>query len=158
MIEPGEGLNISALVEGYLLQAEAQQGLGNTGEAANALEQALAIAEPAGYRRTILDQGEPIQKLLVRSRRSPYINGLIAQFHRDDPQPPAQLQPLIDPLSERELEVLRLLPTNLTTPEMAAELYISVSTVRSHIKSIYSKLDVHRRSEAVNRAEELGLL
>ena len=61
-------------------------------------------------------------------------------------------------LSERELEVLRLLPSRLSTPEIARELYISVHTVRSHVKSIYAKLGVHRRADAVQRAKELGLL
>ena len=117
-----------------------------------------AIAEPSGYIRLVLDQGPPIQKLLEKIKRTAYINKLLSQFHPAGRRPVAPPQPLIDPLSERELEILRLLPTNLTTPEMAAELYISVSTVRSHIKNIYSKLNVHRRTEAVNHAGELGLL
>ena len=65
---------------------------------------------------------------------------------------------MIDPLCGRELEVLRLLPTHLTGPEIARELYISRNTVRSHIGHIYDKLDVHSRTEAVQRAQELGLL
>jgi LuxR family maltose regulon positive regulatory protein len=65
---------------------------------------------------------------------------------------------LVDPLSERELQVLRMLATNLTSTEIADELYISPSTVRSHIKSIYSKLDVHRRYDAVERARALDLI
>ena len=70
--------------------------------------------------------------------------------------PPAQ--PLIDPLSERELEVLRLLATGLSNPEIADELVVAVSTVRSHCKSIYGKLNVHKRWDAVQRAQELGLI
>jgi LuxR family maltose regulon positive regulatory protein len=66
--------------------------------------------------------------------------------------------PLADPLSDRELEVLRLLPTYLTSSEIADQLYIAPSTVRSHIKHIYSKLQVHGRAEAVQRAEELALI
>ncbi len=159
-----------SLVEVYLLQAETYQALGNSGEALQSLNQALAIAEPAGYLRIFLDQGPPIQKLLERSSRTPYVNQLITLFRTtqekhpldpetlSDPKNISDPQYLIDPLSERELEILRLLPTNLTTPEIAQRLFISVSTVRSHIKSIYSKLNVHRRSEAVNHADELGLL
>jgi len=65
---------------------------------------------------------------------------------------------LIEPLSERELELLRLLTTSLSSTEIAQELFISVNTVRSHIKSIYGKLNVHRRRDAVQRAGKLGLL
>jgi LuxR family maltose regulon positive regulatory protein len=75
---------------------------------------------------------------------------------RQPAHPPPQ--PLIDPLSERELEVLRLLSAGLSNPDIAQELYIATSTVRSHLKSIYSKLNVHKRWDAVQRAEELGLL
>ena len=65
---------------------------------------------------------------------------------------------LADPLSERELQVLRLLTTSLSTPEIAAELFVAASTVRSHVKSIYRKLNVRRRTDAIRRAEELKLL
>jgi LuxR family maltose regulon positive regulatory protein len=65
---------------------------------------------------------------------------------------------LIEPLSEREIEVLRLLPTHLSSTEIAQELYISKNTVRSHIRHIYEKLDVHSRDDAVRRSQELGLL
>jgi LuxR family maltose regulon positive regulatory protein len=65
---------------------------------------------------------------------------------------------LLDPLSDREIEVLRLLAANLTSPEIATELTVAVSTVRSHMKNIYSKLDAHSRYEAVVRAQELQLL
>ena len=65
---------------------------------------------------------------------------------------------LVEPLSEREIDVLRLLDTHLTSTEIAEELIISVNTVRSHIKNIYGKLNVHRRLDAVHRAHDLGLL
>ena len=77
------------------------------------------------------------------------------------PHPHDQLhvdQPLIEPLSEREMDVLRLLSTGLSNPEIGQELFIATSTVRSHLKSIYGKLNVHNRWDAVHRAEELGLL
>jgi LuxR family maltose regulon positive regulatory protein len=66
--------------------------------------------------------------------------------------------PLVEPLSEREFEVLRLLRSRLSTPEIARELYISVHTVRSHVKSIYGKLGVHRRADAIRQAEKFDLL
>jgi LuxR family maltose regulon positive regulatory protein len=65
---------------------------------------------------------------------------------------------MVEPLSERELQVLRLLTTQLSSTEIAQELFISANTVRSHVKSIYGKLNVHSRVDAVERAEELGLL
>ena len=70
----------------------------------------------------------------------------------------APAQALVDPLSERELEVLRLLDSDLSRPEIARALYLSINTVRSHVGHIYAKLDVHARREAVRRARELGLL
>jgi LuxR family maltose regulon positive regulatory protein len=68
------------------------------------------------------------------------------------------VQPLIEPLTEREMDVLRLLAAGLSNPEIAEQLYIATSTVRSHLKSIYGKLDVHRRWDAVHRAQDLGLI
>ena len=79
-----------------------------------------------------------------------------AEVEAEPQLPPTQL--LAEPLSERELEVLRLLATGLSNPEIADELVIAVSTVRSHCKSIYGKLNVHRRWDAVNRGSELGLI
>ena len=105
-----------------------------------------------------LDRGEPIKELLERSRQSTYVRGLLSAFEGPGPKRKSSPQGLIEPLSERELEVVRLLPTNLTTPEMADALYIGVNTVRSHIKNIYSKLSVHKRSEAVTRAKDLELI
>ena len=89
---------------------------------------------------------------------------LIAKEQDSSPTPPTGARqtlppsPLIEPLSERELEVLRLLTTYLSSTEIAAELTIAPSTARSHIKHIYAKLDVHSRMDAVQRARELGLL
>ncbi len=69
-----------------------------------------------------------------------------------------RMQALVEPLSERELQVLRLLAAGLSSTEVAQELYIAVGTARTHIKNIYSKLGVHRRIEAITRAQELGLI
>ena len=93
-----------------------------------------------------------------------YVASLLAAFDAAGPgeeatKPQARpTQPLVEPLSERELEVLRLLGAGLSNPEIAERLYIAVSTVRSHCKSIYGKLNVHKRWDAVQRAQELGLL
>ncbi|WP_456299989.1 response regulator transcription factor [Solicola gregarius] len=74
------------------------------------------------------------------------------------PAPRARLQPPLAPLSDSELRVLRYLPTNLTAPEVARELYVSANTVKTHMRNVYAKLAVHRRAEAVERARALGLL
>ena len=96
-----------------------------------------------------------------------YARGLLAAVEREVgaaravPRRQAAEQPhpsLIEPLNARETEVLWLLRTSLSMPEIARELYVSVNTIRSHVKHIYAKLDVHSRSEAVERAADLGLL
>jgi LuxR family maltose regulon positive regulatory protein len=136
--------------------------------AVTALEEALALAEPGGHVRTFVDEGHTMAKLLRQvpsHHTSPaYVANLLAEFDLpetkaplDGPHP-CQPQPLIEPLSEREIEVLRLLATGMTNPEIARELYIATSTVRSHCKSIYGKLNVHKRWDAVLQAQELGLL
>ena len=71
---------------------------------------------------------------------------------------PEDVEPLLEPLSESELRVLRYLPTNLRAPEIAGELFVSLNTIRTHLRSVYAKLGVHSRGDAVTRARELGLL
>ncbi|MBU0491941.1 MAG: LuxR C-terminal-related transcriptional regulator, partial [Chloroflexi bacterium] len=148
-------------IEIRILQARAWQAQGQAGPALAALEPALLRAEPEGYVRTFIDEGAPLVALLrlaaTRGIAPGYVGRLLAALEaetRDGEQRPA----LVEPLSERELEVLRLLPTSLSTPEMAHTLVISTYTVRSHVKSIYGKLNVHRRMDAISRAKELGLL
>jgi LuxR family maltose regulon positive regulatory protein len=97
-------------------------------------------------------------------RQKEYVHKLLAAFGEENrPVSPSSFIPqpsslLVEPLSERELEVLRLLAAGLSNPEIAQQLYVAVSTVRSHAKSIYGKLNVHGRWEAVQRAKELRLL
>jgi LuxR family maltose regulon positive regulatory protein len=159
-------------IEVLVLQALALQAQGDKAEALAALERALSLAEPEGYVRTFIGEGKGMADLLkvaaARGATASYASKLLAQLESEsDTKPDATVrrgkagpapQPLIDPLSERELEVLRLLLTSLTASEIGDELYISSHTVRSHIKNIYSKLDVHSRIEAVARAQELELL
>ena len=151
-----------------ILRALAFQAQNDIEQAMTALERALSLAEPGGYVRTFVDEGEQMARLLrravTRGIAVEYASQLLAAFgvwergRTGVPPPPHSPPTLTEPLSERELEVLRLLTTTLSTPEIAQELVVSVHTVRSHVKSIYSKLDVHRRAEAVQRAKELGLL
>jgi LuxR family maltose regulon positive regulatory protein len=133
-----------------------------------ALARALSLAEPGGFRRIFLDEGEPMAGLLRQAAKRgvapTYVAKLLAAFEELAPpgveaQPShPHAQPLIEPLSERELDVLRLLAAGMSNPEIADALYIAVSTVRSHCKNIYSKLNVHKRWDAVQRGQELGLI
>ncbi len=153
---------LDTVVEILVLKAQVYQQLGDQENSLNALTEALEIGEAAGYIRIFLDEGRPIKSLLTQARKQniypAYVDHLLSAFDRPLKKQIPKGKPLVDPLSEREQEILRYLRTSLTTPEMAEELYISVTTVRTHIKNIYSKLGVHKRSEAVYRAEELGLI
>ena len=137
-----------------------------------ALEPALNLAEPQGAVRVFLDEGEPMAALLEAFSRQPTVTGrrfvdsLLAGFSTS--QIPAEStrigdriangSELVEPLSERELEVLRLLAAGLSYREIAEELYVSINTVKAHAKNIYSKLGVHGRMQAAQRAAELTLI
>jgi len=149
-----------------ILQALILQSQGEHDQALATLERALSLAEPEGYVRAFVGAGAPMGELLrqaaARGIRLDYVRKLLAALNSE---PAAErrtsrlgLSALTEPLSERELEVLRLLATHLSSVEVARELVVSVNTARSHIKKIYGKLDVHTRADAVRRAEKLGLL
>ncbi|MBN1978103.1 MAG: tetratricopeptide repeat protein [Anaerolineae bacterium] len=157
------------LVEICALQALAYQAQGDLDRALDALECALSLAEPKGYVGIFAGEGEPMRVLLREVARRgvavEYVGRLLpafsgSKFQASDSRMSSNLQPetLPEPLSERELEVLRLLNAHLSNTEVAEKLFISVNTVRFHVKNIYGKLGVHRRSEAIQRAEELELL
>jgi LuxR family maltose regulon positive regulatory protein len=149
-----------------VLQALTLQAQDRGEDAQTMLALALSLAEPEGYLRTFIDEGEPMLSLLLdaagRGDTAAYAGGLLAalegEITGEVPPSTIQLAPLVEPLSEREMEVLRLLATSLPTSEIAHELSITVSTLRTHTKSIYGKLDVHSRIEAVERGREIGLL
>lgn len=161
------------LIELLILQALALHMQAATAHALATLRRALTLAEPAGYVRIFVDEGPPMARLLAQCAASllqgdpilTYTERLLRVFPEALSQPPIApgssqkaASPLAEPLSERELEVLRLLAAGLESPEIARNLIISVSTVRTHIKNIYGKLDVHSRVQAVERARALGLL
>src|SRR5690606_2430738 len=114
-----------------------------------------------GYVRVFLDEGPLMAALLEKAAKHgiapDYTRQLLSYFDGVTDITPAKQQ-LIEPLSDRELEVLRLLGTDLDGPELARELTVSLNTIRTHIKHIYAKLGVNSRRAAVRRAEELGLL
>ena len=146
--------------EALALSALALRTAGDLDAAFDRIDGALAIGEPEGFVRLFVDEGQPMLALL-RERsstrgRSAYIDRLIASFG-NAPTRPTQ-QTLIEPLSDRELEVLRLLAGDLDGPDIARELYISLNTLRTHTKNIFAKLGVTSRRGAVTRAKELGLL
>jgi LuxR family maltose regulon positive regulatory protein len=134
--------------------------------ALEAIKSALTLAEPEGYVRTFIDEGPPMAELLrqavARGIAVDYAGRLLAALEKETTEVQRMVEPypptLVEPLSERELEVLRLWTTHLSSTEIAEELFISAHTVRSHIKSIYGKLSVHSRKDAIQRAQELRLL
>jgi DNA-binding CsgD family transcriptional regulator len=140
----------------------------DTTEALEALAHSLELAEPEGYIRIFIDLQEPMAQLLSLAIQKgiypEYARQLMATFPSSTTLPGALFNiernnlALVEPLSQRELEVLRLLETELSGPEIAHELVISLSTVRTHTKSIYSKLNANNRRAAVKRAEELHLI
>jgi LuxR family maltose regulon positive regulatory protein len=136
-----------------------------TDEALIAIGKALSIASPEGYVHAILDEGAEVESLLHKAIAQgievDYAQKLLAVIRDVAITRPPQADPeksLPESLSQRELEVLRLLVTDLSVPEIADELVVSASTVRSHIKNIYGKLDAHSRHEAVTKAREIKIL
>ena len=124
------------------------------------LQRAVTLAEPEGYVRIFVDEGPPMASLLRAAAKQgiapSYVRRLLAAVNTTEDSTPAS-QGLIEPLSERELDVLRLLGTDLDGPEIARELVVSLNTVRTHTKNIYAKLGVNNRRAAVRRAKELDL-
>jgi LuxR family maltose regulon positive regulatory protein len=173
---------VDLLIEIQILRALANEAEARHDRALDALAEALALAEPSNHVRTFLDEGQDLRSLISdfaveighrgseldiheRDRLRRYALRLLAAFAGEAStaavevmRRPLETAPLVEALSEREMDVLRLLGTGMSNPEIADELVIAVSTVRSHCKSIYGKLDVHSRWNAVQRARELGLL
>jgi LuxR family transcriptional regulator, maltose regulon positive regulatory protein len=149
-------------IQALLLEAIARAALRDPGAASRALERALELAEPGGLLFPFLLH--PAPELLkrharLRSTHAALISEILNLLSGHAPTArPSDAGPLEEPLSESELRVLRYLPTHLSGPEVAAELFVSPNTIRSHLRNIYAKLDVHSRAHAVHRARELGLL
>jgi LuxR family transcriptional regulator, maltose regulon positive regulatory protein len=150
-----------------VLQAVALQAHGEKVQAVHLLLEALALAEQGGFIRLFIDEGRPMAHLLSEAAAHgimpDYIGKLLAVFEAEEQQredtpsqPPAQ--PLIEPLSPRELEVLHFMAQGRSNQEMSERLFLALSTVKGHNRKIFGKLQVQRRTEAVARARELGLL
>ena len=157
------GHRAGSVIEISVLQALDHHARGDMPAAMAALEQALTLAEPQGHVRVFIDEGPPMTTLLRAAtqhgrghgRGHDYASDLLAADTAKG-RAPAQ-RGLVEPLSTRELHVLRLLRTDLSGPDIARELTVSLNTIRSHTKSIYAKLSVNNRRAAVRRADELNL-
>jgi LuxR family maltose regulon positive regulatory protein len=151
-----------------ILQALAFHALGERNEAVEVLDEALALAEPGGFIRIFVDEGVPMARLLYeassRGVRPEYVRRLLAAFPVDDggraasPATRVAGSRLAEPLSSRELEVLPLIAEGLTNQEIAARLYLSLHTVKAHARTIYAKLGVSSRTQAVAKGRALGFL
>ena len=160
---------MGSVIELLLLQALALQAEDNGTQALTALKRALTLAEPEGYVCTFVDEGLPMTQLLARAAEQgimpDYVHKLLAAFEATKEgsiSAPTPLlptsQPLIEPLSQRELEVLQLVAQGFSNREISERLFLALSTVKGHNRIIFDKLQVQRRTEAVARAQELGLL
>jgi LuxR family maltose regulon positive regulatory protein len=165
-----EGGRMGSAIEILILQSLGQRLQDDMPAALSPLHRALTLAEPEDYARLFLDEGAGMAQLIGeaagRGIMPAYTGKLLAAFaaghqalagEMTQPAPPASSS-LLEPLSQRELEILRLFKTELSGPEIAQELVIALSTVRTHTKSIYGKLNVNSRRAAVRRAVELGLI
>ena len=155
--QPDERLKVA------VLQAIAYQANGELDKALQALRDALMLAEPDGFMRIFLDEGAVMAQLLsdamAQGMMPGYVSKLLAVFEAEKQESDLPLpQALIDPLSERELEVLALVAAGLKNKEIAEQLFISLNTVLYHIKNIYDKLGVRKRTLAIIKARELDLL
>jgi LuxR family transcriptional regulator, maltose regulon positive regulatory protein len=151
-----------------VLQAVALQAHGEQDKAVQVLADALALAEPGGFIRLFVDEGRPMAHLLSEAAATgmvpDYLGKLLAVFEAEEQNSeatsylPTPDQPLIEPLSRREVEVLQLIAQGLSNQEISERLVLALETVKGHNKKIFGKLQAQRRTEAVARARELGLL
>ncbi len=155
------------------LQAAALQADGEDDKALQLLADALALAEPGGLIRLFVDEGSPMAQLLseaaARGIRPDYVSRLLAAFGdlTEDEGPAKKLisfvtrsgpSSLVEPLSQRELEILKLIAQGLSNREINKRLFLALDTVKGHNRRIFDKLQVQSRTEAIARARELGLL
>ena len=150
-----------------MLLALARQAGGDTAGSLAPLDRALSLAEPEGYLRVFVSEGPPMASLLKTIARQRGTGGYVHRLREacgqdggTDPVKPTTRprHGIVEPLSDREMDVLRLLATDLDGPDIARRLTVSLNTMRTHTKSIYAKLGVNSRRAAVRQAEELDLL
>ncbi|WP_119066715.1 LuxR C-terminal-related transcriptional regulator [Aggregatilinea lenta] len=153
-------------LKAIVLEMLAHDALGETDMALRILDEALSLAAPGGLMRTFVDEGPPMQHLLfeasARGIMPGHVTQLLVAFEAETQKHNGSAslcdQPLVESLSQRELEVLRLIADGLSNREIGEQLFLAQDTVKGHNRRIYGKLDVQRRTEAVARAREIGLL
>jgi len=169
LLEAAEaGGHVSRAIELLILHALNYQAGDETDKAMAPLDRALSLAEPGGFIRIFVDEGPPMARLLyealTRGIAPGYVRRLLSAFPVAEPEQAETLKKkaprseLVEPLSERELEVLELFAEGLTNREIASRLFLALNTVKAHSSNIYGKLGVHSRTQAVARARALGLL
>jgi len=169
LLEKAEtGGRILRVIEILLLQAITYRTIEDGDQAMNVLEKALKLAEPEGFIRIFVDEGAPTARLLYealsRKISTDYVQRLLSAFPEEEksrstsPQPASSELDLIDPLSERELEILQLIAGGLSNQEIGSQLYLSLNTVKAHTRNIYGKLGVNSRTQAAAKARALGIL
>jgi len=156
---------VERLIELRLLQSLAWYSINRLPKARESLISALIAAMPGGYVRLFVEEGDPVEKMLHQisgdlndhPEIASYVSGILSAFKRAD-RNPKKTDALIEALTEREREVLRNIAEGCSNPEIARRLYISPNTLKAHSQSIFMKLNVHNRLQAVNKARELGLI
>jgi LuxR family maltose regulon positive regulatory protein len=154
------------LIKGLVLQALAVEARGQRAQSELILERALALAEPEGFVRSFVDEGAPMRAMLARvtGERQPYARRLLAAFELTPASPPGRpaapipAAQLLEPLHDRELEVLHLIAQGFSNGEIAERLVLGKATIKTHINRLFHKLDVTSRTQALVRARALGLL
>jgi LuxR family maltose regulon positive regulatory protein len=166
---------LGSVIEARLLLALAHDRQGNREAARHTLQQAIWLAAPQGYVRSFVDEGKPMRALLIDLRNgiamrerelASYTEKLLAAFRPADraftmlaeTAQQSQGTALIEPLSNREHEILQLISHGLSNQEIAQHMVVAISTIKWHINNIYAKLDAHSRTQAVARAKDFGLL
>ena len=159
---------VAILIETQVLRAIVYEAQGNSSEAIETIQEALTQAAPGGYLRTFVDVGVILKTVLIkvaardqtRAARLPYAEKVLAAFGQRQPPSTSNTRSaaLVEPLSDRELQVLRLIAEGLSNQEIAAQLIIAPSTIKTHINNIYGKLGAQSRTRAVARARELNLV
>ncbi len=156
------GQRNARVMEVLLMQALVWQARSEMEQALRLLEQALDIPRTGAFVRLFVDEGQPMAKLLrhaaVRGIHPQFASRLLAAFSPDEEETFTTVQPLIEPLSNRELEILRYLATGLSNQAIADQLFVSLAAVKWHARNIYGKLNANNRTQAVARARELGIL